>query len=145
METDYVVHFVVMPVTILPPALPPTLTQLHWKHLLSFSKSGLGLGVQTFVVGIQNPNKKTALYARALIEGFDSTGARVFTTTSTTLKLLPGQSILNIRLTENIPQSDIGDTMAFTVTLDWGMNQHILNLTSDLALVPNTGTFSVES
>jgi hypothetical protein len=80
-----------------------------------------------------------------LIEGFDSTGARVFTTTSTTLKLLPGQSILNIRLTENIPQSDIGDTMAFTVTLDWGMNQHILNLTSDLALVPNTGTFSVES
>ncbi len=141
--SHYLAHSLIITLRVLLPATPPVLAQFHWKHWVSLSKQGLGAGTQTFVVGIMNPNNSTAIYAEVRILGIDNTGQVSFTASSTVLKLLPGESAVNIRLAEVFDLGDVGRAFHFTAVVDWGMNRSVLNLVSDQSVGLNSGLFSV--
>ncbi len=137
-------HVFTVTLNVLPPPVPPILIQFHWKHRVSLSIRGLGAGTQTFVAGVYNPNNSTTLYLSVRVDGVDQSG-RIFTSSSQVVKLLPEQSLTNIKIANAFDPSTVGSTFAFTTTIAWGVDPLALSQTSSPSGsgVPDSGSFSI--
>ncbi|TMI34959.1 PKD domain-containing protein [Candidatus Bathyarchaeota archaeon] len=96
---------------------PPLFSELHWRHRLSITRDG---GVQTFTVGLLNPNTNVTLYARVQISIIGDTGIRTLSVSSVVFQLLPGQTLSDARLAVVFNSGDIGHSFTFTGTIQWG-------------------------
>ncbi len=132
-------------VNVLPPATPPVLIQFHWKHRVSLSIRGLGAGTETFVAGVYNPNNSTTLYVSIRVAGVDRSGGKSFTASSQVVRLLPEQSLTNIKVAETFDPSTVGLTFTFTTTIRWGVDPSALSETSTMQTtgVRNSGVFKI--
>jgi hypothetical protein len=113
-----------------PQGTPPSLTQVNFKHRLSLSKSA---NTQTFKVGALNPNNVT-IYVNFQIVATDGQGVNGFTINSGVIALAPSQNLTNVVLSVFIPNSDIGDTFNWTLSIQWGTTA-----TTDPSQLPNNG------
>jgi len=127
--------------------VPPSLTQLNFKHRLSLSKYS---NTQTFKMGAVNNNNVT-IYVNFQIVGTDGTGVNGFTLNSGVLTLAPGQNVVNLSLSVFIPSSDVGDTFNWTLSIQWGTTattdpaQLPNNSFTDVNGIPTSGSFTVLS
>ncbi|HVH15903.1 MAG TPA: hypothetical protein VNA15_09330, partial [Candidatus Angelobacter sp.] len=131
-------------VTLVVPT-PAEINQLHFKHHLSLSKDG---NVQTYTVGITNPNTDVSLNVIITIKTIDvANPATVLSIKSANFVLAPGQTINNIVLTETLTDAFIGHTLSFQVTLQWGVVGLRQSGRSTLAVpgsgVPTAGSYTV--
>jgi hypothetical protein len=127
--------------------VPPQITQLHFLHHLSLSKSG---GAQTFVVGIFNPNSDLSLNAFVRIRGATDTGLDHFTVTSlpTLVTIAPQRAVNNIVIVLDLTAfgNTVGLTFTFSVTILWGpagRPARALSTTPASPDIPTSGTFTV--
>jgi hypothetical protein len=125
--------------------VPPSLTQLNFKHRLSLSKSG---GVQTFTLGALNPNNVT-IYINFQITASDGSGVNGFIANSGVITLGPGQNSVNNQLIIPIPAADQGHTFSWTLSIQWGTtattdpSQLPTNSFTDTNGIPTSGSFTV--
>jgi hypothetical protein len=125
--------------------VPPSLTQLNFKHRLSLSKSA---NTQTFTVGALNNNNVT-IYVNFQIVATDGQGVNGFTINSGVLTLAPGQNMVNVKLAVFLPNSDIGDTFNWTLSIQWGTtattdpSQLPNNSFTNANNIPSSGSFTV--
>jgi hypothetical protein len=127
--------------------VPPQITQLHFLHHLSLSKSG---AAQTFVVGIFNPNSDLSLNAFVRIRGATDTGIDQFTVTSlpTLVTIAPQRAANNIVIVLDLTAfgNTVGLTFTFSVTILWGpagRPARALSTTPASPDIPTSGTFTV--
>jgi hypothetical protein len=99
--------------------LPPILLQATWTHHFSLSKTN---GVQTWELGILNPNHNATLYASLIIVGTDNFNTTRFTINTIIYKLSPGQKIMNIQESQAFTAAQVGTTFTITITIQWGLN-----------------------
>lgn len=135
-------RFFATTVRVLPPADPPIFVQFHWTHVLSHSDPA-GILSQHFTIGIFNPNNSTVLYVDIRITGVSQTDGAAFQIESGTLRLFPGHTITNIRLTQTIPSSETGAVFVFNTTIHWGISENALNMTDSISNVTISGNFRV--
>jgi hypothetical protein len=144
--SNHLSHTTTVTVTVSTPnthVLPPTLTQAIWAHRLSLSETN---GVQTWQLGIRNPNHNTIIYASIRIVGADSLNTTRFTLNTPVYQLNPSQSIMNIQETQTFTTQEIGTIFTITITVQWGLT----HTTSPTALPftttsIRTGSFTIQS
>jgi hypothetical protein len=134
-------------ITIIVPQAPQ-FTQLHFSHHLSLAKNA---GVQTFVVGIFNPNPDVTLRAFVRITGVGSFGDKfVCSLTSvlcpeTIVSLAPLQTLNNIAITLNLGSFPVGETFTFSAVIVWGATRAV-RATSTTPVspdIPTSGSFTL--
>lgn len=120
----------------------PQLNQLQFKPHLSLSKSG---NVQTFKIGITNPNPATTLSVIVRVTGIASDKTTTINLASTVQTLAPGQTLNNIALTAPLSSASVGLTFTISVTLQWGVPPFALTAKAhpDVSGFPGSGSFTV--
>jgi len=106
----------------------PTVNQLTYTHKLSIGKTG---GVQSFKVGINNPDSHT-IYAQVTVTAIGSLGD-TFTVTSPVVTIAPSSSATNIPLSITVSPSMIGETFTFSTSIAVGLDPVNLDGTSTKA------------
>jgi len=106
---------------------PPLFAQLQWRERVPVTDNG---GVQTFVVGVVNPNVAVTFYARIQVSIISDTGTRILFVSSVVLQLLPGQTLSDIPLTVALNSGDVGHSFTFTSIIHWGKTPTDLSATS---------------
>lgn len=120
------------------PLDPPYFTNLQWDHRVSV---GTG-GVETFSIGLHNPNKNT-IFLLIQVLAVDSSGTPLALSTGM-LQLSPDQTLTGITLAATFSPADIGSTFSFAATIMWGTTSSNLSITgSARAGTPTSGIFTI--
>jgi hypothetical protein len=126
--------------------LPPELVQANFHHRLSLSRMG---GVQTYKIGVLNPNSALTIYVNIQISGTDGAGVNGFTLNTGVITLSPSQTLTNLLLSVTLPASDLGDTFTWTLSIQWGTtavtdpSQLPFSTFTDSGGIPTSGSFTV--
>jgi hypothetical protein len=126
--------------------LPPELVQANFHHRLSLSKTG---GVQTYKIGVLNPNSALTIYVNVQVVATDGAGVAGFTLNTGVITLSPSQTITNQLLSITLPASDLGSTFTWTLSVQWGTTattdpaQLPFNTFTDTGGIPTSGSFTV--
>ena len=129
-------------VVVLQQALPPSLSQMHWLHRLSLSRTG---GVETWTVGVLNPNSNVTLYVNVQIIASDGSGTPGFTVNSGVIKLAPNTNLNNLPLSITVPASDLGHTLTWAAVIQYGTTSSLGASSTANEGVPTSGSFTVVS
>jgi hypothetical protein len=122
------------------PLKPAFFTQFQWTHKVSVQRGG----IETFQIGVRNPNKNTPIFLNIQIDGIDSTGTEMLALSTGPIQLGPGQTLPNIVLTDVFNAGQIGTTFAFSGMIQWGTNPSALSITgSTQPGPPSSGIFTI--
>lgn len=120
------------------PLDPPYFTSLQWDHRVSVGKGG----VETFNIGLHNPNKNT-IFLQIQVLMIDSSGTPLALSTGM-LQANSEQTFAGIALTATFSPTDIGSTFSFVATIMWGTSSSNLSITgSARAGTPTSGIFTI--
>ena len=124
------------------PLKPPGFLEFRWTRRVSLGDGG----VETFLLGLSNPNKSTSIFVNIQIDGIDTTGSEAFILSTGVIELTPHQTLLNIPLNEHFPLADLGSVFIFSASILWSPNPGSLLITgSSQTGTPTSGTFTILS
>lgn len=121
------------------PLSPPYFTQFQWNRKVSIGKGG----VETFTMGVHNPNKST-IYVDVQLVGVDSFGSQIIALSTGVIQLYPSQTMPGITLSASFSPSETGATFFFVATMTWSVTPSPLSITASAQKGPPTsGTFTI--